>query len=109
MAGALRLGGGAAPPCLPGQQSPPASPSWCTAPLSCRFSTPQPADLQEGHAPRVRRAGVWIAVAFLADSAISSWSSIYLTQLGLVAAAPLGYGLYQLIVAGRTPAGPTGC
>ncbi|GAA4623067.1 MFS transporter [Cellulomonas oligotrophica] len=51
------------------------------------------------------RAGIWlfgamVAIAFVADSAVSSWSTVYLhdTLVAPGAVAPLGYAAYQAAV-----------
>lgn len=50
------------------------------------------------------RRGIWIfgaviLVAFVADSAVSTWSTVYLDALGAAGwLAPLGYGAYQAAV-----------
>lgn len=65
--------------------------------------------LDEGGAPRERaplpRRGIWlfggvVLVAFVADSAVSTWSSIYLDDVLLASAAvvPLGYAAYQAAI-----------
>lgn len=55
--------------------------------------------------PPLPRAGIWlfgamVAIAFVADSAVSSWSTVYLhdTLVAPGAVAPLGYAAYQAAV-----------
>lgn len=67
-----------------------AVPDGTTAPLAPRSRTPLP------------RAGIWlfgalVAVAFVVDSAVSSWSTVYLYDELEASAriAPLGYAAYQ--------------
>lgn len=66
-----------------------------------------PTAADEPHAPRgpLPRRGIWIFGAvilavFVLDSAVSTWSTVYLQDdLGVVAwIAPLGYGAYQVAV-----------
>ncbi|MDN3496322.1 MFS transporter [Planococcus sp. APC 4015] len=72
-----------------------------------RFARDQPVDavLPPGERARLPRAGIWafgfvVLAVFIADSAISTWSAVYLSDdLGALAwVAPLGYAAYQGVV-----------